>query len=363
MVTWNCGGLSQELQLEVFAWMQLNPHIGAFILQETHWGFSGDYVHGEWCICHSSTAKGHTGGIMIAVRRQLTDMQQIRWRELVHWRGPIGKQQVDMVAIYQHALRYSAAEVKIELMKKRKSFWDKLDSCVASLPLRSSVFVAGDFNTSLAPFPPVSGFGLVLGSSQDELVQERNFVLQVLQKHRLAILNSWSKKAPAYHHPNGVSQIEFIMARQRLADQLAKESAPITTAVAGWKSAGHRPVFASVKLNWMPWKSKQPDRAGNLSAPPLVGQLSQPVPDLSSLQNAVKTELNIPISRVQAVPRSDASVQVIALWQARRDHFQPATSPLHCIWNVWKRAASRSSLRRETSDLHGSVSVVISSKC
>ena len=163
IVTWNCGGLSQEVQLEVFAWMQLNPHIGAFVLQETHWGFSGDYVQGEWCVCHSSTAKGHTGGILIAVRKQLTDMRQIRWRELepgrlVHWRGPIGKQKVDILAVYQHAMSYSTSEVKAELMRKRKSLWNKLDSCVASLPLRSSVFITGDFKHFACGPPPGFGF-------------------------------------------------------------------------------------------------------------------------------------------------------------------------------------------------------------
>ena len=351
VVTWNCSGLSQELQLQIFTWLRQNPRIGIFMLQETHWGFSNDYVQDGWCICHSATTKGRNGGIMIGVRQDLTDASQIRWRaiepgRLVHWRGPIGKQHVDLISIYQHALSYASTELKADLMQKRRSIWKKLDDCIAALPIRSSVYIAGDFNTSLTSCPPVTGFGIVQGPQQAELVQERSDLMQILQRHRLSVLNSWSKRTPTYHHPNGRSQIDFIVIRQQNADSTAKLSSVLRTPLAGWRSAGHNPVSASIRINWQPWKYTKKRPVSMHHVPKLDQQLQRSVPDLQSLQLAVKREWDTAPDRVGTVAHARVDAQVLAQWRDRRVAFLPSSSPFHYVWNVWRRAAAQQSLRR-----------------
>ena len=77
----------------------------------------------------------------------------------------------------------------------------------AVVVVQGYVVLGGDFNASLETRASVAGSGLVQGSQASDLVQERQMVMEILTKHRLAVLNSWGKKfsdapAPERQLPN-----------------------------------------------------------------------------------------------------------------------------------------------------------------
>ena len=98
------------------------------------------------------------------------------------------------------------------------------------------------------------------GPQTHDLTLERSHVLDTLAKHRLTVLNSWGKRSPTYLHPSGNSQIDFVCARQHLADKQGKMAGPRNEGLAAWRSAGHVPVVRSIKASWRPWV-RSPDTA------------------------------------------------------------------------------------------------------
>ena len=148
-------------------------------------------------------------------------------------------------------------EQQKEVMTKRQRVWKQLDTLLGSQPTRSSVMLAGDFNCVLPAMAPCIGFGIHQGPSAVHLVEERNKVASILRKHDLCVLNSLGKKHWTYTHPKGRSQIDYIAVRRCLADGKAKQSKAQSTPLAGWRSSGHLPVQADIKLDWRPWKNSR----------------------------------------------------------------------------------------------------------
>ena len=152
VVEWNCGGLSQEIQLQWFAWLKQDPSIGIFVLAETHWSFSGDYEANGWVLVHSGLDGKRGSGVLIGVRADLTDRASLKWDvlepgRLLHVRCIVARQQFDSLGLYQHALAWTAQEQQDALMQKRSRIWKQLDAALAGFPFRrSSLLVAGDFN-------------------------------------------------------------------------------------------------------------------------------------------------------------------------------------------------------------------------
>ena len=259
VIQWNCSGLSQELQLEWFTWIRQDPTIGIFTLIESHWSFTGDYKAQGWLLVHSGSGRKKSGGILVGIREDLVSKDTLKWQDLeqgrlLHVRCNVKKQQIDILAIYQHALSHTSQEEQQELMRKRHRLWNQMDHVLGGFPFRSFVILLGDFNMSFAPLAEVAGFGILAGSKVSWLVQERNEVLEMLRARRLVILNSWKKPEATYEHPNGRSQIDYIIVRKQIADNNARNSGAVAAPIAGWRSSGHRPVVASIKLNWKPWQ-------------------------------------------------------------------------------------------------------------
>ena len=106
-LSWNAGGLSNILYEEICVWLKQpeQQHVGVFILQETHWDFSADWATGEWCMCHSTTGRKCSGGVLVGVRKSALDRSSIRWHEhvpgrLLQVRCHFGKQQLDIIGLY-----------------------------------------------------------------------------------------------------------------------------------------------------------------------------------------------------------------------------------------------------------------------
>ncbi|CAE7555031.1 Pol, partial [Symbiodinium microadriaticum] len=180
--------------------------------------------------------------------------QEVHPGRLLHVRCFSKQQHLDLVCIYQHALPFEASSLTSTLAK-RKQPWNKLDSLLQSFPVRSSVVVAGDFNSNLCSSGSCIGHSILHNAAKPAVVEERQWLSGLLASHQLTALNSWSRKLPTYWHPSGSSQIDWILVRSSLADSSAKKCAPSDAPVAGWRSAGHKVLKASIPLNWMPWRA------------------------------------------------------------------------------------------------------------
>ncbi|CAE6920896.1 unnamed protein product [Symbiodinium sp. CCMP2592] len=331
-IHWNCSGLSEELQIEWFAWLRLQPQVKLFVLVETHWSFTSEYRSHGWHLIHSAKEGGKGGGIMIGTREDMTKAEDIKWRvmipgRLVHLRSVVGKQQMDVIGIYQTAVSHVSGEKQQELARQRNKLWHTMDNLLAGLPFRSSVVVLGDFNATLSPLSEVAGSGIVPGPRAPWLVQERSDIMQILRRHRLVVLNTWLRPTHTFHHPNGKSQIDYILIRKQLADQQARRCTVIAPPIAAWRSSGHKPLLASFRLNWKPWKASISNPKTTLVAVPHIHNiLAATVPSLEHLRSAVKQQLEVPTVKPRYPALSDVDPQIHTIWQEQQRR-QAAVNP------------------------------------
>ena len=273
-LSWNVGGLSDLLFTELLQWLGEAGHqdVSIIILQETHWNFSGDWSTSDWHFCHSTTSRKGSGGILIGVRKKLSEAQHIRWHEaepgrILQVRCFMDEQQLDIIGVYQHALLQTAGKTD-QIHDNRRKLIKSLDKLLSALPVRSQILLGGDFNTTLVRENKVSGYGILERKLNEKERIDQDHMVQVLRKHRLATLNTWGKKTQAatYLHAKGRSQIDFVCVRQAVADGEAKQTRAIKTPMAGWRSTGHLPVVGSIPYRWTPWKTKPQCRQGDVNA-------------------------------------------------------------------------------------------------
>ena len=316
---WNCGGLSQLLLQEVKLLLQRNPRIKIMILVETHHSYSNEWVDGDWTFVHSPATSPKQGGILLGIRQDFCSRDTMRWQELVPGRllhlrcFARDLQHLDVVAVYQHALPFGSDKLDVALAK-RKTLWGRIDKLLRSFPVRSSVVLAGDFNSGLNTTADFAGFGVVPHSQQPAVIAERQELTSMLHSHRLCALNTWGRKEPTYRHPSGKSQIDFILVRRALADGVAKRCAVWKTPLAGWRSSGHESLKASIKLHWKPWslrghKTVREDVGGsNTSAGAAIREL----------QGQLAGQPTAPVVRVARPALVGLDGELLLFWQAQR---------------------------------------------
>ena len=132
----------------------------------------------------------------------------------------LGHQCCEILGLYQHAMTACSATEKSKVMSSRKAVWRALDKALSSLPFRAMLVRGLETRTK------VVGSGLVRGSQAQDLVQERQMVMEILAKHRLTVLNSWGKKSVTYRHPSGNPQIDFLCIRQHSTDKISRQTGP-----------------------------------------------------------------------------------------------------------------------------------------
>ena len=254
-LSWNAGGLSSEGTAELEQFLQGSCYAVALI-QETHWSSSGEWVKGDWTFIHSASTRPRQDGVMVCIRTTLLGSGEVQWQEIVpgrllRVRAILGKQQWDLFSLYQHAMISGTAEAKDKLLDKRRTIWRKLDMAIQATPLRSMILLGGDFNASLSPKPPFVGFGVLQGQTSADLERERSLLNDLFERHKLTVLNSWSRRQATYVHPTGSTQIDFLVVRQQTADGQAKKS--VSVGLAERRQAGHRLISASLRMVWRPW--------------------------------------------------------------------------------------------------------------
>ncbi|CAE7531981.1 unnamed protein product, partial [Symbiodinium necroappetens] len=317
--SWNCGGLSQLLLEEVKLMLKKNSGIKIMILVETHHSYTNEWVDGDWTFVHSPAASPKQGGILLGIRRDFCSRETMRWQELIPGRllhlrcFAKDLQHLDVIAVYQHALPFGADALNASLVK-RKAMWGKLDKLLGSLPVRSSVVLAGDFNSGLNTTADFAGFGIVPHSQQPAVVAERQELTAMLHSHRLCALNTWGRKEPTYKHPSGRSQIDFILVRRILADGAAKRCAVWRTPLAGWRSSGHESLKASIRLHWKPWTLR-----GHRASPAALGGSCTPAGKaIQELRNDLAQRPDVPAERVVRPALMGLNGELLQYWQAQR---------------------------------------------
>ena len=149
---------------------------------------------------------------------------------------------------------------------------------MSGIPFRATLVIGGDFNACLEPHKSVSGSGVTPGPQTNELVQERSYLLDMLAKHRLTVLNRWGKKTPTYLRPSGNSQIDFVRIRQHAADKRSKQAGLRQEGLAARRSAGHVPVVCSIRPSWRPWIGGRPQ--AKQTARKAVSERDRPIQQL-----------------------------------------------------------------------------------
>ena len=354
VASWNCSGLSQELFLEWQVWLRAKPNIAAFTLQETHWGMTSEWSTDEWIIVHSAAARPKQGGVMIGVRKNLVEANSSSWvavepGRILHWRGRIRQQQVDLVGVYQQALSFHSEEQKQGIMKYRKTVWNKLDKLLMALPFRTSIVLMGDLNLVLKPFGKVAGQGIYLGAEHLDQRQERDDVTQLLAKRRLSALNTWGKKQYTYKHPSGSSQIDYIFIRQQLADGRAKACCPQRAPIAGWRTAGHEVMIASLKISWRPWLQTTP-RSQTVPQPaPLLSQITfMDKPQLAQLQQSIKQYHDVRPDKPPKPPMRSMQTEVLNVWRnLARARFRFNRNQTGRMFGAWQLALLKQKAQKE----------------
>ena len=345
--TWNCSGLSQEVLAEVLTWA---ADVGAscFALQETHWGFTADWRSDGWFFIHSAAGKPKTGGVLMAIRADLVTANSVRWAELVpgrllHVRCLHGKQMMDFLTLYQQVkIRGDAAATKENLTQRDKT-WKQLEKTLSAIPWRSYIVLAGDFNTSFSFSAPLIGKSVVNHEGLDAYKRESERVSTMLKAKGLVALNTFGKRRMTYVHPSGSSFIDFVMVRRPVADLASRRAWAIRSPMAGWRTVGHRPVLASLCLDWRPWQRQKP--AGTTQQP--LG-LSDGNKDLSALKQSmvVAGESRPEGSVFQAPAVSRPTGLVRENWSARRAFLSIRPSTLRLVFEKLRLFARHQQVQR-----------------
>ena len=317
-LSWNAGGLSSEGTAELEQFLQGSCYAVALI-QETHWSSSGEWVKGDWTFIHSASKRPRQDGVMVCIRTSLLGSGEVQWQEIVpgrllRVRAILGKQQWDLFSLYQHAMISGAAEAKDKLLDKRRLIWRKLDTAVQATPLRSMVLLGGDFNASLSPKPPFVGFGVLQGQTSADLERERSLLNDLFERHKLTVLNSWSRKQATYVHPTGSTQIDFLVVRQQTADGQAKQSGPISVGLAEWRQAGHRLISASLRMVWKPWRASSSPTPTSPAKTPLHPKEK----DIAELRSLVRQRCPGRSVRQKLPPLAGVGQEIECHWRLRR---------------------------------------------
>ena len=197
-----------------------------------------------------------------------------------------------------------------------------------TLPLRSSVIVAGDFNSNLCAASPCIGHSVLHNQAKPAVIEERRWLTGMLVAHQLAALNSWSRKQCTYNHPSGSSQIDWILVRSALADTRARTCAPAEAPIAGWRSSGHKLLRASVPLRWRPWKLSQKREAKDL--PTDTG----PMRPLAALRREI-VQSSRPARETQPKPGvAGMEGDILRFWDAKK---LLTRKPVHTLRDIFER--------------------------
>ena len=103
---WNICSRS-NYKFDVLRQWMLSQHLDIMLLQDTRWGFSGDWSDTNYAYIHSGST-GKPGGTMIIIRKGFCNLDRISWRavvpgRLLHARLYLQSTGLDILSVYQYA--------------------------------------------------------------------------------------------------------------------------------------------------------------------------------------------------------------------------------------------------------------------
>ena len=230
VLCWNVGGLSTGLFDELLAWLALpqQQHIGAVLIQETHWQHQSEWCSGGWTCVNSGDPLHKFAGVMCMLSHKFFQPQQVRHHALIegrllHVRAGALDDAVDFLCVYQHP--WNVRVPKQELQKRRDDLWKQLDRATSALPKRNLLVIGGDFNVQLAPHGRVVGAAVQHRHAHDQVAEDSDKLLDILTMHDLCAVNTWrgpKSSMVTYRMGKHGTQIDFIITRRGSADVITK---------------------------------------------------------------------------------------------------------------------------------------------
>ena len=249
---WNAGGLASPKLDEVKIWLE-TQQIEVALVTETRMTFEGEWSDARWHHIHTGQPGDRGGGIMCLISRKLCQSQQIRWRpvltgRLLHVQIHTQPRYFDIVGCYQFAQGHNVSR-----KTERKNWWDHLENFLQGLSNRHTLFLAGDFNTSLPQYPSHAGPSQVYWRQQltpGVQHEEQGRFMSLLRLHGLVALNTWDPKlGPTFQTEVTCSRIDYMITRKPMADGCSKQiryvwDAPFCSNI------GHAPMVGLLRKHW-----------------------------------------------------------------------------------------------------------------
>ena len=225
MLTWNSGGLAPGRLIELRQWLACN-HFDIIVLLETRWSYSKCWQDDRYAYIHSGSPEDRSNGILILLSRRLIHPDHVGFSELlvgrlVHVRLHFQRKAVDPLLTYQHMDSRTAT-----VEQSRAHLWSRLDETLYDMPGRNQVIITGDFNCGLQGQAPWVGSSSFSWGGQKQVGSQHKDAAsfyQILQRHGLTALNTWTDTGPTYFHGSHGSRIDFTLMRLAQCDGLSKE--------------------------------------------------------------------------------------------------------------------------------------------
>ena len=261
VVSWNTWGLTGPRYSEMLEWLRQEELAGRTVdkcvLQETAWRQDMEYntqVPGE------ETSGFHA--ILCLIRRGLLPPTSIRSvardpGRLLHIRLLV-ETPLDILCVYQTAWNPHKSTLKGDkiamLMKQRQRTWTGIDQWIRSVPQRNGCLLVGDFNTPLQTEGDICGPGVAQAGQHQQ--QDQAELQATLRVNHCSALNTWRGRGAAartYIPPKASeeqqgTQVDFIIARGHLIDDVAKRSMAFKADFVPSTGCRHKPVTAMIRL-------------------------------------------------------------------------------------------------------------------
>ncbi|CAE7827973.1 unnamed protein product [Symbiodinium sp. CCMP2592] len=220
--------LSTTKYAEILEWLAEETDKGhpvdVLFLQETCWKQDMEYV---------ATPTNHS---------HISRMLHVR----LHFEAPL-----DILGIYQYSWNPSKASLEghkvTAQVKQRQKVWKLTEQWLRTVPKRHGCLIAGDLNTPAVEEPNICGPGVVTQQVQQK---DQEAFQDLLRLHRCCLLNTWTGTGlmqrtyipPGEQGAQTGTQVDFVIARDDLADAIARRACPISTPFEPCSGCRHRPV-------------------------------------------------------------------------------------------------------------------------
>ena len=202
----------------------------------------------------------------------------------------------------------------------------------------------GDLNTAFVRTPGVVGGRVVDCKDHTKYKAEAASTLQMLQRHLLQACSTYGKKGPTYIHPLAQSHIDYVFVRKQQSDRLAKQTGPVETPIASWRTGGHKLLQGSISAQWRPWRTE--GRAQSRSSPFTAVRLD-PCADSICHFRSTMLQRQEPPQRANAAPAlMNMQETVVSFWDARSAFLSQHTSSLRACFNKFKKFVNMQRLHR-----------------